>query len=72
MVCSFKRKKKGATIRKAFQEILNDSSPPKKQIRVNKGIEFRNRSMKSWLQDNHIEMYSTQNGGRFVVAELFI
>ena len=51
-------------------------SPPKKKkkkkIRVNKSIEYCNRSMKSWLQDNHIEMYSTQNRGRFVVAELFI
>ena len=47
-------------------------APPKNKIRVNKGIEFCNRSMKSWLQDNHIEMYSTQNGGGFVVAELFI
>ena len=29
-------------------------------------------SMKSWLQDNGIEMYSTHNEGKSVVAEIFI
>ena len=28
--------------------------------------------MKSWLKDNDIEMYSTHNEGKFVVAERFI
>ena len=28
--------------------------------------------MKSWLQDNDIEMYSTHNKGKSVVAEIFI
>ena len=28
--------------------------------------------MKSWLQDNDIEMYSTHNKGKSVVAERFI
>ena len=28
--------------------------------------------MKLWLQDNDIEMHSTHNGGKFVVAERFI
>ena len=28
--------------------------------------------MKSWLQDNDIEMYSTHNEGKSVVAERFI
>ena len=26
--------------------------------------------MKSWLQDNKIQMYSTQNGGKSVVGDL--
>ena len=30
-------------------------------IRVDKGSEFHNRSMKSWLEKNDIEMYSTHN-----------
>ena len=39
---------------------------------VDKGSEFYNRSMKSWLQDNNIEMYSIHNEGKSVVAERFI
>ena len=31
-----------------------------------------NRSMKSFLQNNNIEMYSTHNEGKFVIAERFI
>ena len=39
---------------------------------VNKGSEFYSRSVKQWLQDNDIELYSTHNEGKFVVAERFI
>ena len=28
--------------------------------------------MKSWLEKNNIEMYSTHNEGKFVVAERFV
>ena len=28
--------------------------------------------MKSWLQDNYIEMYSTNNEGKSIVAEKFV
>ena len=42
------------------------------KIWVYKGSEFCNRQMKSWLQDNDIEMYSTHNGGKSVVVERFI
>ena len=28
--------------------------------------------MKSWLQDNNLEMRSTHNKGKLVVAEIFI
>ena len=31
-----------------------------------------NKSMKPWLPDNHIEMFSTYNEGESVVAEKFI
>ena len=39
---------------------------------MDKGSEFYNRSMKSWFQDNDIEMYSTHNKGKSVVTERFI
>ena len=39
---------------------------------VDKGSEFYNRSMKSWLKDNDIEIYSKNNEGKSVIAETFI
>ena len=42
------------------------------KIWVNKGTEFYNRLMKSWLQDNNIKMCPTHNEGKSVVAERFI
>ena len=35
-------------------------------------MEFYNRSMNSWLQDNDIETYSTYNKEKSVVAKRFI
>ena len=35
-------------------------------------MEFYNRSMNSWLQDNDIEIYSTYNKEKSVVAKRFI
>ena len=42
------------------------------KIWVDRGSEFHNRSMKSWLRDNDIEMYSTHNEEKSVAAERFI
>ena len=42
------------------------------KVWVDKGSEFYNKSMKSWLQDNNIEMYSTNNEEKSVVAGRFI
>ena len=39
---------------------------------VDKAREFHNRSMKSWLEKNAIELYSIHNEGKSVVAERFI
>ena len=36
------------------------------------GSELCDTSMKSFLQENNIEIYSIHNKGKFVVAELFI
>ena len=36
------------------------------------GSKFYNKSMKSWLEKNNIEMYSTHNDRKSVVAERFI
>ena len=39
---------------------------------MDKGREFSNRSMISWLQYNDTEMYSAHNEGKSVIAERFI
>ena len=64
--------KKGVSIVNAFQSILKKSNRKPNKIWVDKGSEFYNRSMKSWLEKNDIEMYSTHNEGKSVVAERFI
>ena len=39
---------------------------------IDKGSEFYNRSLKSWLQDESMVIYSIYNEGKSVVAERFI
>ena len=39
---------------------------------MDKDDEFYNRSIKSWLKKNNIEMYSTYNERKSVVDERFI
>ena len=64
--------KKGITITNAFQKILKEYNRKPNKIWVDKGSEFYNSSMKSWLEKNDIEMYSTYNEGKSIVAERFI
>ena len=64
--------KKGVAIVDAFQKILNDSKRKPNEIWLNKGSEFYNESMKSWLEKNDTEMYSTHNEGKSVATERFI
>ena len=49
-----------------------ESSCKANKMRVDKGLEFYNRSMKSWLEKNAIEIYSIHKEGKSVVAERFI
>ena len=64
--------KKGISIVNAFQIILKESSRKPNKIWVDKGSEFYNNSFKKWLKGNDIEMYSTNNEGKSVIAERFI
>ena len=50
---------------------MNEAANEKK-IWIDKGSKFYNRQMKSPLQVHDIEMYSTYNEGKSVVAERFI
>ena len=42
------------------------------KIWVNKGSEFCNRPLKSWLKSNSIEFYLTYNEEKSVITERFI
>ena len=64
--------KKWITIASAIQGILDESKHKPNKIWVDKGSEFYNRSMELFLQNNDMEMYSTQNEEKSVIAERFI
>ena len=64
--------KKGTSIVNAFKKIISEESKPNNQICVDQGSEFYNKPFKDFLKINNIEMYSTYNEGKSVVAERFI
>ena len=51
---------------------MDESNRKPNKVWVDKGSEFYNRSMKSWLVKIGIEMYSTHNEGKSVVVERFV
>ena len=63
---------KGITIANAFQKFLDESNRKSNKIWLDQFSKFWNRSIKSWLQKIDIEVYSTHNEGKSVVAERFI
>ena len=64
--------KTGITITNAFQKIIDESNRKPNKMWVDKGSEFYNRSMKSFLQNGDTDMYSTHNEEKSVVAETII
>ena len=48
--------KKCVTVVNTFQRILNNSTRKPNKLWVDKGSEFYNISMKSWLEKNDIEI----------------
>ena len=63
--------KKGSSIINGFQKIISQGRKPNKMW-VDEGSEFYNNSFKKFLKINNIEMYSTFNEGKSLVAERFI
>ena len=63
--------KKGISIVNAFNKIIKQSNRKPNKIWVDQG-EFYNNVFEKWLSDNDINMYSTCNEGKSVVAERFI
>ena len=70
-VVSLKNKKGIATF-KTFEEILDESRSKPNKIWAYKDSKFYKRSLKSRLQDKDVEMHSTHNEGKSVVAERYI
>ena len=62
--------KRGISIVNAFQKIISKRKPNK--IWVDQGGKFYNKLFQKFLKINNIEMYSTYNEGKSVVAERFI
>ena len=60
--------KRGITIVNAFQKIISKGRKPNK-IWVDQGREFYNKLFKRFLKKDIIEMYSTYNQGKSVVAK---
>ena len=63
--------KREISIVNAFQKIISKERKPN-EIIVHHGGEFYNKIFKNFLKINKIEMYSTYNEGKSVVAERFI
>ena len=55
-----------------FQKIVKESNRRPNKIWVDKGSGFYNNSFKKQLKDNDIEMHSTHDEGKSVIAERFI
>ena len=64
--------KKGISIVNAFNKIIKQSNRKPNKICVDQRSEFYNRIFKKWLSVNDINMYSTFNEDKSVVAERFI
>ena len=64
--------KKGTSIVNAFKKIISEGRRKPNKKWVDQGSEFCNQSFKDFLKINIIEMYSTFNEGKSVVAERFI
>ena len=64
--------KKGTSIVNAFKKIISEGQRKSNKIWVDQGSEFYNQSFQDFLKINNIEMYSTYNEGKSIVAERFI
>ena len=64
--------KKGISIVNAFNKIIKQSNRKPNKIWVDQEGEFYNNVFEKWLSDDDINMYSTYNEDKSVVAERFI
>ena len=64
--------KRGVSIVNALEKKIEQFNRKPNKMWVDQGSEFYNKNFKKWLSGNNIEMYSTFNEGKSVVAERFI
>ena len=65
------KNKTGLTTLEAFKKITKESGRICKHLWVDRGLEFYNKDVKSWLKENNIIMYSTYSEHKSVVMERF-
>ena len=65
------KNKTGLTTLEAFKKIVKESGRIPKHLWVDKGKEFYNKDVNSWLKENNIIMYSTYSEHKSVVVERF-
>ena len=70
MRCSFERQKR-ISIVNVFQKMISKGKKPNK-IWVDQGGKFYNNLFTSFLKIDNIEMYSTHNDEKSIIAERFI
>lgn len=63
--------KTGASVTKAFENVMKNSKRKPEKLWVDEGKEFYNKEFKSLLEKNGILMYHTFNEGKAVVIERF-
>ena len=63
--------KKGTSIVNAFKTVISEGRKPNK-IWIDQGSEFYNNAFKDFLKISNIELYSTYNEAKSIVAERFI
>ena len=68
MGCLFKGQKSNTII----NALLGKANHKSNKTLADKGSEVYIRSMKSWVEDNDTEMYSTHNERKYALAERFI
>ena len=63
---------KGTSTVNAFKKTISEVRRKPNKIWIDQGSEFYNNSFKDFFKPNNIEIYSTYNEGKPVVAERFI
>lgn len=53
--------KRGDSLVKAFQSILDTSGRTAKSLQTDKGLEFKNHKVQQFLKSNHIHYFTTEN-----------